>query len=194
MAARTTHAREPFFIFMCPERRAEAAARESGAPLTHRGGRVALPRPISASRAIGAATRRPRDWHGDVVGKHCNVEKSWRRGAELATTLLTNHGININFDALFLPDNHDLMRPQGGNYPGVSQDSPDQSQSSDKDDTIKVSAEEDQELGSSERPRSKPKTTSDVQAIKTAITHAQEQLQARAVATHSVWMKLNEAG
>lgn len=76
----------------------------------------------------------PREWRGNVVGKDCDLEKSWKDGAASATASLKERGITFDFAALFAVEGRDLMRPHGGNYPGVSQSAPDRSQAEDGDD------------------------------------------------------------
>ncbi|KAI4519147.1 hypothetical protein K525DRAFT_206789, partial [Schizophyllum commune Loenen D] len=130
----------------------------------------------------------PREWQGNVVGKDCDLEKSWKDGAASATASLKERGITFDFAALFAVEGRDLMRPHGGNYPGVSQSAPDRSQAEDGDyGECEEEGEETDRTALSDHEGS----ASDVPAIESAITDAWTRQQARAPVAHSVWMKLD---
>lgn len=60
----------------------------------------------------------------DLVAKFCNVEKCWKDGEYDATAFLRLYGgVAVDFGAIFANDGYDLMRPRGGEYPGVAKDS-----------------------------------------------------------------------
>jgi hypothetical protein len=63
------------------------------------------------------------DRHGNLVAKFCNVENCWKDGACKATTALCLYGgVATDFGVIFSKDGFDLMRPRGGQYPGIAKD------------------------------------------------------------------------
>ncbi|TRM59533.1 hypothetical protein BD626DRAFT_633076 [Schizophyllum amplum] len=130
----------------------------------------------------------PRDWNRrgtNVTGKYCNLELCWRKGVILATGVLRRLGVVVNFAAMFRAHDHDLMRPKGGDYPGVSKDI---------DRSLAESEAAESSSAAGELASQSEEATSDVQAVEAALTHAWTRLQARTAVEHSVWMKLDEAG
>ncbi|KAI5825312.1 hypothetical protein K523DRAFT_356091 [Schizophyllum commune Tattone D] len=141
----------------------------------------------------------PRDWTPEqVVGKSCNIEKCWKDAIILASNVLQKHGLEVDFAALFGPRDHDLMRPFGGDYPGVST-SIDRSQVDGEvmhggDNAAEGrSDEEEQNIEEDHQPQIE-EATSDTSAVEAALSLAWSRLRVRAEVTHSVWMKLDDAG
>ncbi|THH31260.1 hypothetical protein EUX98_g2906 [Antrodiella citrinella] len=67
----------------------------------------------------------PFHWTGELRGKSCNLKECYGTGIELATAVFATHGCNFDIQSHF-SNSHarkvDLLRPNGGKYPGVSKE------------------------------------------------------------------------
>jgi hypothetical protein len=66
----------------------------------------------------------PRHWKGELSARSCNLLSCWDTGISEATAALAKYGHSTaDFDTIFSnwrTTNVDLLRPQGGKYPGIS--------------------------------------------------------------------------
>ena len=58
----------------------------------------------------------------EVLPRQNIQEKCWEDGIKGAVTILAKYGITEDFIILFSSKDCDLMRPNGGEYPGVSEE------------------------------------------------------------------------
>lgn len=143
------------------------------------------PRRLKLLRSRDVDHLTPREWKGELTAQSCDIQKCWIAGVEA----LKLHGINIDFKALFLPEDSDLMRSKGGKYPGLST-------AVDRSISDAAAAE----------PQSDPTDTSDkpldaknILAFDGAATLAREEIAIRAVESetdgvHSIWIQLDDEG
>ena len=64
----------------------------------------------------------PRTWKGDVQVKNCDLVSCWARGAAAADHILHEHHVQLlePLSDILMRPHHDLMRPDGKRYPGIS--------------------------------------------------------------------------
>ncbi|KAJ7936419.1 hypothetical protein B0H13DRAFT_1589586, partial [Mycena leptocephala] len=86
------------------------------------------PWPERRARRLGMGRSRdvdhltPEAWEGELTAGSCDIDACYETGVARAVAILRSHGCDIDFDALFAPEDRDLMRPKGGKYPGVSKE------------------------------------------------------------------------
>ncbi|KAJ7088428.1 hypothetical protein B0H15DRAFT_982116, partial [Mycena belliarum] len=125
----------------------------------------------------------PREWEGDLTAGSCDIQGCYRKGVDLARGILAKYGCDMDFSARFAAEDFDLMRPNGGKYPGLSK-------------------EVDRSLGDvsitseSESARNDSLAASDILAFDAKLALAEEQaIQAASDAAlppegHSIWVNL----
>ncbi|KAK7034343.1 hypothetical protein R3P38DRAFT_2519217, partial [Favolaschia claudopus] len=64
----------------------------------------------------------PRNWKGDLTAGSCNIHECYTAGVAHAKAVLAKYGCDIDFAARFSKEGFDLMRPNGGKYPGLSKE------------------------------------------------------------------------
>ncbi|KAK7013944.1 hypothetical protein R3P38DRAFT_3322453 [Favolaschia claudopus] len=77
---------------------------------------------LSLGRSRDVDHLSPRNFTGDLAASSCDIKACYDEGVQQAVEFLKRYGYDIDFEALFSKPDVDLMRPNGGKYPGVSKE------------------------------------------------------------------------
>ncbi|KAK7034124.1 hypothetical protein R3P38DRAFT_3496387 [Favolaschia claudopus] len=133
---------------------------------------------LSLGRSRDVDHLSPRNFIGDLTASSCDIQACYDEGVEQAVEFLKRYGYEIDFNALFSKPDFDLMRPNGGKYPGVSKEV---DRSLDEDVAVPDAADSD---GVGLSP-------AEILRFDGAATLAAETAACSAAQPHSVWMKLD---
>ncbi|KAK7016016.1 hypothetical protein R3P38DRAFT_2786407 [Favolaschia claudopus] len=133
---------------------------------------------LSLGRSRDVDHLSPRNFLGDLTAGSCDIKACYDEGVNQAVEFLKRYGYEIDFNELFSKPGVDLMRPNGGKYPGVSKD-------------FDRSIDEDIDSSQPGDADAAGLSPADIFRFSGAATLAAETAACSTAQPHSVWIKLN---
>ncbi|KAK7015218.1 hypothetical protein R3P38DRAFT_3321618 [Favolaschia claudopus] len=133
---------------------------------------------LSLGRSRDVDHLSPRNFLGDLTAGSCDIKACYDEGVNQAVEFLKRYGYEIDFNELFSKPGVDLMRPNGGKYPGVSKD-------------FDRSIDEDIDSSQPGDADAAGLSPADIFRFSGAATLAAETAACSTAQPHSVWIKLD---